>query len=156
MSDIDQDLYELRAQLAKGGVQNAYVALVSYMSRLRTRYVGERGQREVSGLYQGCFDMTYFALFPHALRGHNLKVAVVFDYATFSFQTWLAVAADAGRCSRRPAGVSAGVGRETVHVHSEAVHVPVPEDANGTRPRETGRIPTNPLPGILLARPRSR
>ena len=30
------------------------------------------------------------------------------------------------------------VGRETVHVHSEAAHVHVHEDANGTRPRETG------------------
>lgn len=29
------------------------------------------------------------------------------------------------------------VGRETVHVHSGAVHVPVHEDINGTRPRET-------------------
>jgi len=33
------------------------------------------------------------------------------------------------------------VGRGTVHVHSEAVHVHVLEDANGTRPRETGCRP---------------
>ena len=44
--------------------------------------------------------------------------------------------------------MGAGVGRETVHVHSEAAHVHVPEDANGTRPRETGRIPTNPPPAF--------
>ena len=30
------------------------------------------------------------------------------------------------------------VGRETLHVHSEAVHVHVHEDANGTRPRDAG------------------
>ncbi len=73
-----------------GRIQNAYVALVKYMSRLRARYAGERGDRTVSGLYQGYFDMTYFALFPDWFRERDLKVAVVFDYASFSFQAWLA------------------------------------------------------------------
>lgn len=90
MGDIDRDMQEFRAALAIGSIQRAYVALVSYMSRLRTRYASKRGDRAVSGLYQGYFDMTYFALFPDELRARDLKVAVVFDYGTFSFQSWLA------------------------------------------------------------------
>jgi hypothetical protein len=90
MDDIDRDVCELRRALAQGAVQRAYVALVGYMSRLRAGYARERGERAVSGLYQGHFDMTYFALSPDELRERGLKVAVVFDYATFSFQAWLA------------------------------------------------------------------
>ena len=34
--------------------------------------------------------MTYFALFPDALKKHNLKLATVFNYQTFRFEVWLA------------------------------------------------------------------
>jgi len=34
--------------------------------------------------------MTYFALFPPALRRLDLKVAIVFNYAAFRFEAWLA------------------------------------------------------------------
>jgi hypothetical protein len=90
VSDVDDAVGVLREQLAVGSIQRAYVAIVGYMSRLRAQYAVERGGRMVSGLYQGCFDMTYFALFPEQLKMRDLKMAVVFDYDTFSFQAWLA------------------------------------------------------------------
>ncbi len=34
--------------------------------------------------------MTYFALFPPALRSRDLKLAIVFDYDAFEFELWLA------------------------------------------------------------------
>jgi len=34
--------------------------------------------------------MTYFALFPEALKRRNLKLAIVFNYQTFRFEVWLA------------------------------------------------------------------
>ena len=82
------DLEVLREQLAQGHIQKAYSAIVGYMSRLRARY--STGEWAVSGLYQGQFDMTYFALFPPALKSRDLKLAVVFDYAAFRFEVWLA------------------------------------------------------------------
>jgi len=42
------------------------------------------------GLYQGYMDMTYFALFPPSLKRRDLKVAIVFNYAAFRFEAWLA------------------------------------------------------------------
>jgi hypothetical protein len=60
------------------------------MSRLRSHFAARDGERAVSGLYQGCFDMTYFALFPPALKSRGLKLAIVFDYESFGFQVWLA------------------------------------------------------------------
>lgn len=83
-----EDLEALRAQLAQGRIERAYSAIVGYMSRLRARYA--TGEWAVSGLYQGQFDMTYFALFPPSLKSRDLKLAVVFDYAAFRFEVWLA------------------------------------------------------------------
>jgi hypothetical protein len=34
--------------------------------------------------------MTYFAIFPPALKERGLKIAVVFNYDTFQFEAWLA------------------------------------------------------------------
>lgn len=90
MGDLGCDLRELREQLGKGSIQRAYSAIVGYMSRLRAHFASTQGERTVSGLYQGYFDMTYFALFPPALKSRDLKLAVVFDYQSFRFEVWLA------------------------------------------------------------------
>ena len=90
MGELHSDLEELREQLGKGSIQRAYVAIVGYMSRLRAHYASTQGERAVSSLYQGYFDMTYFALFPLALKSRDLKLAVVFDYEAFRFKVWLA------------------------------------------------------------------
>ena len=81
MHSINNDLREFRKQLEKGAIQNAYKALLSYMMRLRTHF--KNNDYAVSGLYQGYMDMTYFALFPSSLKQRNLKIAIVFNYASF-------------------------------------------------------------------------
>lgn len=90
MNTLDEDIQELRIHLKSGSIQRAYRGIVSYMSRLRTVFVDQQGERAVSGLYQGYFDMTYFALFPDALKVRDLKLAIVFNYETFNFEIWLA------------------------------------------------------------------
>ena len=90
MGTIDADIRELRKRLSEGAIQRAYKGLISYMSRLRTVFASQQGENRVSGLYQGYFDMTYFALFPEELKARNLKLAVVFNYETFRFEVWLA------------------------------------------------------------------
>lgn len=90
MNTLDEDIQELRIRLDDGSIQRAYRGIVSYMSRLRTVFADQQGERAVSGLYQGYFDMTYFALFPDALKARDLKLAIVFNYETFSFEVWLA------------------------------------------------------------------
>jgi hypothetical protein len=81
---------ELHRQLEKGSIQKAYRALLAYMLGLRTHYANQYGQSGVSGLYQGYMDMTYFAVFPPALKRLDLKIAIVFNYDPFRFEAWLA------------------------------------------------------------------
>ena len=90
MNTLDKDIRDLQKRLSDGLIQRAYRGIVSYMSRLRTVFADQRGERAISGLYQGYFDMTYFALFSDELREHDLKLAVVFNYETFGFEVWLA------------------------------------------------------------------
>jgi hypothetical protein len=90
METLDTDVRELQKRLGEGAIQRAYKGIISYMSRLRTVFTGQQGESAVSGLYQGYFDVTYFALSPNELKARNLKLAVVFNYETFSFEVWLA------------------------------------------------------------------
>ena len=79
MNILDKDIRELQKRLNDGLIQRAYRGIVSYMSRLRTVFADQRGERATSGLYQGYFDMTYFALFPDELKERDLKPAVGID-----------------------------------------------------------------------------
>jgi len=90
MNTLDKEIRELQKRLSDGLIQRAYRGIVSYMSRLRTVFADQRGERAISGLYQGYFDMTYFALFSDELQERDLKLAVVFNYETFGFEVWLA------------------------------------------------------------------
>lgn len=90
MTSMQEDMEALRKQLGQGTLQRAYRALLSYMLGLRAHFVNKYGEAAVSGLYQGYMDMTYFALFPPALKRLDLKVAVVFNYEAFKFEAWLA------------------------------------------------------------------
>jgi hypothetical protein len=87
---LDQDVRELQKRLSDGLIERAYRGIVSYMSQLRTVFVGQQGERAISGLYQGYFDMTYFALSSHELKARDLKLAVIFNYESFRFEVWLA------------------------------------------------------------------
>lgn len=90
VASLGDDLRELQQQLRRGSLQRAYGSILDYMSQLRLHFARRQSEGAVSALYQGRFDMTYFALFPPALRSRGLKLAVVFDYASFAFEIWLA------------------------------------------------------------------
>lgn len=81
---------DFQAQLQAGLIQKAYRALLSSMMGLRARYADKFGDQAVSAIYQGYLDMTYFAIFPPALKIRGLKIAIVFNYEMFRFEAWLA------------------------------------------------------------------
>lgn len=90
MHSKQESVGEFRRLLKEGTIQEAYRAILTYMMELRTHFERSLGPRAVSGLYQGYMDITYFALFPPALRRRNLKIAVLFNYDAFRFEVWLA------------------------------------------------------------------
>lgn len=89
MQATQADIEDFKKQIENGSIQRAYQAIISYMMDLRTHFANLYGDSAVSALYQGYMDMTYFAIFPPALKPHELKVAVVFNFDAFRFEAWL-------------------------------------------------------------------
>jgi hypothetical protein len=90
MNSIQKDMKEFHGQLRNGAIQRAYRELLSYMMGLRTHFKNNYPDSSVSALYQGYMDMTYFAISPPSLKQRDLKIAIVFNYEAFRFETWLA------------------------------------------------------------------
>jgi hypothetical protein len=90
MESMQDDMKDLRQHLRSGSLRKAYRALLGYMMALRKLFQDKYPDSSVSGLYQGFFDMTYFAVVPPSLKRRGLKVAIVFHYGPFRFEAWLA------------------------------------------------------------------
>ena len=90
MDSMQKDMNELRQHLRSGSLQKAYRALLDYMMALRMHLQKRYPDYSVSGLYQGYFDMTHFAVFPPSLKRRGLKITLVFNYEPFRLEAWLA------------------------------------------------------------------
>lgn len=90
MNDFQGNMNEFRLMLNQGVVQKAYLGLIQYMLSLRTSFEKKYPDLMVTGLYQGYMDMTYFSITPKTLQDRKLKIALVFNYAAFRFEVWLA------------------------------------------------------------------
>ena len=92
MPSMNALVQEYTQQLSKGVIQKAYRGIMAFMSDLRSELCQNHPDFSVTGLYFGYMDMTYFALFPPALKDRKLKIAVVFLHESCRFELWLAAA----------------------------------------------------------------
>ena len=90
MASFQEIMTEYRKQMAKGDIQQAYRGLMDYFWSLKAFFENKYPDYESGGIYYGFMDMTYFALFPQALKQRKLKIAVVFVHGSFRFEVWLA------------------------------------------------------------------
>ena len=90
MTAFQESMGEYRSQLAKGVIQQAYRGLMDYFWSLKSFFEKNHPGYASGGVYYGFMDMTYFPLFPQALKQRKLKIAVVFVHETFRFEVWLA------------------------------------------------------------------
>ena len=89
MESLLEYMNEYKKQLGKGVIQKAYQGLMEYVIDLRTHF-GKRFPDFAPGnIYQGYMDMTYFPIFPKALKSRRLKIAIVFIHETTRFEVWL-------------------------------------------------------------------
>ncbi len=90
MSSLQSSINELRTQLEKGLIQQAYRGLMDYMLELRNTFNKKYPDYGIpTSLYHGFLDMTYFPMFPEALKARKLKIAIVFNFDDFRFEVWL-------------------------------------------------------------------
>jgi hypothetical protein len=90
MNGLQDAMRIFKEQLQQGDLITAYQGLMVFFRDLRSHFEKQFPDYKVpSNIYYGYLDMTYFALIPPALESHRLKIAVVFEYATFRFEAWL-------------------------------------------------------------------
>jgi hypothetical protein len=80
---------EYKRQLEQGYIQKAYQGLIQYILDLRNQFSKNFPDFAPGNIYHGYMDMTYFPVFPGALKSWKLKIAIVFVYDTFQFEAWL-------------------------------------------------------------------
>ncbi len=89
MPSLREHMQEYRKQLQAGVIQQAYRGLMQYMLDLRTHFAKEHPDMAPGNTYFGYMDMTYFPLFPAALKERKLKIAIVFLHEACRFEVWL-------------------------------------------------------------------
>lgn len=90
MKSLQENMVEFRNQLERGAIQKAYLGLMEYMMSLKKHFANKYPDFSTPGsLYNGYMDMTYFSISPRSLKDRDLKIAIVFLYDTFRFETWL-------------------------------------------------------------------
>ena len=89
MESFHEYVNEYKKQIEKGAIREVYKGLLNYIMDLRTHFKNKYPEYSAGGMYLGYMDMTYFPLFPEALKRRKMKIAVVFIHDTFRFEAWL-------------------------------------------------------------------
>jgi len=89
MKTIKEVVKEYNKQLQKGEIQLAYRGIMAIISKLNIALRIKYPDYNVSSVYLGYMDMTYFAFTKAELKRRNLKVAIVYLHQKNSFELWL-------------------------------------------------------------------
>jgi hypothetical protein len=90
MKDINYYVDRYKEQLKKGDIQEAYVALVKYVTRLGTTLSRKLSESYSFGnIFQGYMDYTYFYYTNDFLKKRKLKMGLVLNHSKMQFEVWL-------------------------------------------------------------------
>lgn len=90
MKDLNHYVDIYKEQLKKGHIQEAYVGLVKYVTRLGTTLSKNLSERYWFGnLFQGYMDYTYFYYSNDLLKKRKLKMGLVLNHTKMQFEIWL-------------------------------------------------------------------
>ncbi|MGA9637311.1 DUF7000 family protein [Flavobacterium sp.] len=90
MKDLNHYVTIYKEQLEKGDIQEAYVSLVKYVTKLGT-YLSKNLSESYSfgSLFQGYMDYTYFYYTNDVLKERKLKMGLVLNHSKMQFEVWL-------------------------------------------------------------------
>ena len=89
MKTLNQQIQEYTQLLQKGHIQIAYKGILDFLGRLRAEFSRNHPEYDVSSLYQGYMDMSYFSLSTKSLKDKGLKIAIVYLHEKGDFEVWL-------------------------------------------------------------------
>lgn len=89
MKTLNQLIKEYTCSLQKGEVQLAYKGILEYFGKLRADFIKKYSDYDISSIYQGYMDMSYFSVFTKSLKEKGLKIAIVYLHEKGCFEVWL-------------------------------------------------------------------
>ncbi|MDD4212397.1 MAG: hypothetical protein PHY42_03240 [Bacilli bacterium] len=89
MKKLNDYICEYTKQLQSNNLQIAYRGIIDWMNVLRAHYEKGSLDMDVSGLYEGFMDMSYFSLSSPYLKERGLKIAIVYLHSKMCFEGWL-------------------------------------------------------------------
>ncbi len=89
MRTLNQFINDYTCQLQQGELQIAYKGILEFIGRLRAEFVRKYPHYDVSSIYQGYMDMSYFSLSTKSLKDKSLKIAIVYLHEKGDFEVWL-------------------------------------------------------------------
>ena len=75
--------------LQQGEIQIAYKGILEFLGKLRAEFIKKYPHYDVSSIYQGYMDMSYFSLSTKSLKDKGLKIAIVYLHDKGDFEVWL-------------------------------------------------------------------
>lgn len=90
MKDLNHYVHIYKEQLKKGDIQEAYVGLVKYVTRLGATLSKNLSEHYSFGsLFQGYMDYTYFYYSNDFMKKRKLKMGLVLNHSKMQFEVWL-------------------------------------------------------------------
>ncbi len=89
MKSLNQLISDYTCQLRQGELQIAYKGILEFVGRLRAEFVRKYPHYDVSSIYQGYMDMSYFSLSTKSWKDKGLKIAIVYLHEKGDFEVWL-------------------------------------------------------------------
>jgi hypothetical protein len=89
MKTLNHLISDYTSLLQQGELQLAYKGILEFMGKLRADFIKKYPQYDISSIYQGYMDMSYFSIFTKSLKEKGLKIALVYLHDKGHFEVWL-------------------------------------------------------------------
>lgn len=86
---LNQRIDEYTNQLQEGEIHIAYKGIILLIGKMRADFIKKYPDYDISAMYQGYMDMTFFSLSTKELKGKGLKIAIVYLHKKKTFEVWL-------------------------------------------------------------------
>ncbi|MEI7883792.1 MAG: hypothetical protein WCI30_00405 [Clostridia bacterium] len=89
MKTLNELISDYTYHLQHGEMQLAYKGVLDFIGKLRANFIKKYPHYDISSIYQGYMDMSYFSLTTKLLKEKGLKIAIVYMHEKGHFKVWL-------------------------------------------------------------------
>jgi len=89
MKNLNQLINNYTQVLCQGEIRIAYREIMEFIGKLRADFIKKYSNYNVSGIYQGYMDMSFFSMTSDFLKEKGLKIVIVYLHEKGCFEAWI-------------------------------------------------------------------